>query len=86
MSITIQNEAEDYLCSAQRLQCNSVSACQNHASTTSWRKWLDFCAWRTIDPDLSGVSDPILYLQIFVYRFRLIALAASDAGAKKRTV
>ena len=46
----------------------------------------DFTTWLNIAPDLSRVSDPIPYLQIFADRVRVGVLSANSSGVKKRTV
>ena len=78
-------EAEDHFCAARQAQRDGVSACQSLASTNSCQKRLDFFSCITLSPDLSGVSDPIPYLQIFTARVRVGTLEANGAGVKKRT-
>ena len=37
-------------------------------------------------PDLSGVSDPIPYIQMLAYRVQMCALAANGTRVRERTV
>ena len=46
----------------------------------------DFCDWLTIAPDISGVSNPIPFLQMFANCVRVGALAANGSGVNKRTM
>ena len=47
---------------------------------------MDLCACLTITPDLSGVSEPIPYLQVFSDRVRVGALVDNGSGIKKCTI
>ena len=66
-----------------------MQLCQRNTdtvSTTSWRKWMGLCAWLTITPDLSGVYEPIPYLQVFLDYVRVGALVANGSGINKCTI
>ena len=60
----------------------------SHSSAikTSWRKWLNFCVWIPLSPNLASVADPIPYLQIFVEQVRLGILKAGGADVQNHTV
>ena len=49
-------------------------------------KWLHFCSWCILFPYLSGVSDPIPYLQMFADCIRVGTLVTNGAFVKKRNV
>ena len=82
----IRDHAEHHYRAAQRAQRDGVSRSRTRASVTSWTKWLEFCAWLTLAPDLRDVRDPIPYLQIFADRIQVGELAAGGARVRKRTV
>ena len=82
----IRRESEYHIGTVQQAYYDGASACRNHSIINSWRKWLYLCAWITIASDLSGVSDPIPYLQFFTYRIRVSSLAVNGASFKNRTM
>ena len=47
---------------------------------------MDFCAWLTIAPELTGVPGPISYIEMFVDRVRVGALVVNNAIVKNRTM
>ena len=49
-------------------------------------KWLDFCSWITLEPDLYRVSKPIPHLQMFTDLTHVVTLVANGARVKKRTL
>ena len=63
-----------------------VSTGYAKSTSTHWTQWLRFCAGIGLDPNLSDVSDPVPFLQIFAHRVRTGDLAKQGDIVKKRTV
>ena len=71
----IAREARDNYRAAARAQ-RECSRSRARTDATAWCKWLEFCTWITVAPDLRTVSDPVPLLQIFTARVRAGILAA----------
>ena len=51
-----------------------------------WILWIDFCVSQAINPFLTGIQDPIPYLQVFAQRYRDGRIAPGKKAVRSRTV
>ena len=80
------HDTHDHYCAARRAQSDRVSTSGTRTGATSQKKWIELYACLTFAPELSVITNPITYLQIFAYQVRMGDLAASRASAKKLTM
>ena len=57
-----------------------------NAALSHWNLWVTFCTTLGLDPTLQGFQDPVPFLQVFMYRYRLGTIAPSRRQVRSRTV
>ena len=62
-----------------------VTAARAGSADTHWAFWADFCTELSINPFLQGVDDPIVYIQVFLHRFRTGVIAPRGRPVRARS-
>ena len=80
----VRSEAKAAYYAAHAAAAKCLSSSKIHEDTTAWRKWDSFFRWIQIPPDLHGINDPVLFLQIFAHKVCTGVLAVKNKAIKKR--